>query len=355
MKFEENKKVNIDAVESSETPASKKLGKKFYLYTICPCVVAIAAAIVLFSYVLIPTTFDITLNDDGKIVHATTTEKTVGAFLESHGITLANDDEIDTDISSDIYNGMEIVINRAVSLTVVSGGEEIALRMLDGTVDDALKTAGIEVASLDEVSPSLDTELSSGMTISHVNVEIKYEYVEEKIPYESITEKDSSLLKGTKKVVQKGTPGIKQNKVEVVYKDGEVFSKTVIESKITKEPKSKITHVGTGNTVKATITYYCACEKCCGKYSYQVDGVTYSKTASGKKIYNGMPDPHWIAANFGSFGDKVVINGTTYTIVDRLGSSFSGTYRVDIFTPEGHSQCERLGRKRNVSIKLLDV
>lgn len=61
------------------------------------------------------------------------------------------------------------------------------------------------------------------------------------------------------------------------------------------------------------ITYYCSCEKCCGKWA---DG----HFASGRKVYAGG-----VACNWLSFGTKIKINNKIYTIEDRGARSLFGS------------------------------
>ena len=61
------------------------------------------------------------------------------------------------------------------------------------------------------------------------------------------------------------------------------------------------------------ITYYCSCERCCGKWA---DG----HFASGKKVYDGG-----IACNHLKFGTVVVIDGKNYTVEDRGSNRYFGT------------------------------
>lgn len=103
-----------------------------------------------------------------------------------------------------------------------------------------------------------------------------------------------------------------------------------------------------GTSYKITATHYCACAICNGT------GGT-GTTASGKKIRNGMSDPHYIACNWLPLGTKISVkigNKTTvYTVADRGGSDFdiaptgNNRGRIDIFTPGGHSECYRIGRE----------
>jgi 3D (Asp-Asp-Asp) domain-containing protein len=78
------------------------------------------------------------------------------------------------------------------------------------------------------------------------------------------------------------------------------------------------------------ITYYCPCEKCCGKSG----GIT----ASGTKAQAN----HTIAADWGILpqGTEVLINGQWYTVEDR-GGAINGN-RIDIFV-ESHEEAMQLG------------
>lgn len=94
-------------------------------------------------------------------------------------------------------------------------------------------------------------------------------------------------------------------------------------------------------TIKATITHYCACASCNGKWSYTENGLNCTKTASGIVLYDGISG-NYCAATFGSLGDTILINGTEYIIADRMGGNDG--YRIDIFVSGGHEKCNELGR-----------
>lgn len=82
-----------------------------------------------------------------------------------------------------------------------------------------------------------------------------------------------------------------------------------------------------------TVTAYCPCRKCCGKWA---NGITASGTTATAN--------HTIAAprNF-AFGTKLVINGITYTVEDR-GGAIKGK-KLDIFM-ESHSACLKWGKRK---------
>ena len=98
---------------------------------------------------------------------------------------------------------------------------------------------------------------------------------------------------------------------------------------------------GQWQTVRMRVTGYCACRKCCGKFS---DGIT----ASNHRIRRG--DVFVAADKFYSFGTEMVIPGynhsRTVTVQDR-GRVIKGN-RLDLFF-HSHREAEKWG------VKYLDV
>ncbi len=88
-----------------------------------------------------------------------------------------------------------------------------------------------------------------------------------------------------------------------------------------------------------TLTYYCPCTKCCGKYA---SGITASGTTAtaGRTI---------AASSQYRFGTKMIINGHTYTVEDR-GGAIKGN-KIDIYV-DSHQEALKLGRKTNVPVYL---
>ena len=78
------------------------------------------------------------------------------------------------------------------------------------------------------------------------------------------------------------------------------------------------------------ISYYCACEKCCGAYA---NGIT----ASGAPCQEGVT----CACDVLPIGTMVNVDGQIYTVQDRFGA-FDGSKRIDIYV-EDHDRAEALG------------
>lgn len=94
------------------------------------------------------------------------------------------------------------------------------------------------------------------------------------------------------------------------------------------EPEKTLKSLGT-----YTITAYCPCRKCCGKWA---NGITSSGTTATAN--------HTIAAPKNiPFGTVLVIDGIEYTVEDR-GEAIKGK-KLDIFM-ESHSACLKWGKQK---------
>lgn len=123
----------------------------------------------------------------------------------------------------------------------------------------------------------------------------------------------------------------------------EVETKTVSTSKQNNNNNNKIEENGDNNDNFLgyfTITYYCPCTKCCGKYA---NGIT----ASGKTATAGRT----IAASSQyKFGTQMSINGHVYTVEDR-GGAIKGN-KIDIYV-DSHSEALKLGKQTKVPVYLV--
>ena len=120
-----------------------------------------------------------------------------------------------------------------------------------------------------------------------------------------------------------------------------------VSSKYLSNEKTKIqTTSRGGSTIKQaeagdfqgyfTLTYYCACQKCCGK----TNGITAwgTKATAGRTIATSSQY---------AFGTKLVINGHTYVVEDR-GGAIQGN-KIDVYV-DSHSEALKLGVKKNVPV-----
>lgn len=277
---------------------------------------------------------------------------TVAEVFAEIGISTENC-QIDYSLSAPVENGM--IINVAGAKTVILNADSTSssISAIGSTVADVISLAGISLDGDDYVEPSLDTAIEDGMEITVFRVTVKTETRNEVIKYSTEIKQNSDMDTGTSEIEIAGQNGEKQVEYRVTYINGRETSKEELSSTVTKEPVTEVKVVGTkqgsvepngvqsangysvGQTIKGKYTHYCSCAKCCGKSN----GVT----ASGKKVYTGMPNPYYVACNWLPLGSVISVNGTNYTVVDRGGSGLSSGGRIDIYTPEGHQAAIRGG------------
>lgn len=210
----------------------------------------ICIAVAVFAVIAVPLAFannavTVNLLDSGRTFTAATTAKTVGEFLEKNNIKLGERDILDTSSDLPIEENMDIIIRRAMPLTVNAGADTRDVSMIAGTVSEALNLAGVQVDSDDEVYPSSDSYIRPGMSIDYINVDVKYVKDTKVIGYKEVTREDDSILKGDQEIVQYGEEGEKEIKTKQVYKNGVLSSQEVVSEEVTKEPKNEIIAIGT--------------------------------------------------------------------------------------------------------------
>ena len=240
----------------------------------------------------------------GYELEVITNKRNVAEILEENNIVLEENERVTPDLKEEITEDNKIVI-RDKSI------QEIQVAQIS--------ESGIET-TLDEILESYSPIIEKIVT------------VEEEIPYETITKDASTSGENTRnRVIQQGINGIKQVTYKIKYKNNQEIEKTFLSEVIIKQPVDKIVQVqnnitsrtsstrnpGTGTAIYK-VTGYCACVKCCGK--------TNGITASGTKATAGRT----IAASGQfTFGTKLLINGTTYTVEDR-GGAIKGN-KIDVY------------------------
>ena len=296
---------------------------------------------------------NINIEFNGQINTYTVYEDTVGEALKSLGIIVSDGDKLNYSAEDSVKDGMVVTIKSAKSVSLTVDGKTNKYAMYQGTVADLLSFAKVTLGKDDYTKPSADTELEANMKVTVYRVEYKEVTETETVKYKTVTKEDSSMDLGDTKTVTSGENGKAEVTYKVKYVNGKEDSKTELKRVTTKEAVNKVVKVGTkststvksngvtskngftvGQTIQGRYTHYCACGTC---------GSGTGVTASGKKVYNGMPNPYYIACNWLPMGSVVSVDGVNYTVVDRGGSGLSRTGRIDIFTPEGHAACYRYG------------
>ena len=293
----------------------------------------------------------LTISIDGKEETFVTYKGTVQDVLQEKNIAVGVKDKVQPSLESKVSEKETIKIKSAIPVEITANGVQLEVQSAEDTIgemlkneEDALKEYGIEFdENIDEVSPSLDSQIESDMCIQIINVE-KQELVQnEPINFETIVEKDENLDKSVSKVKSEGVNGEKEVTYEVIYKDGVEASRIITSTKTIVEPQNEIVVKGTGQVYASrggeNIKYK---EKLnCVATAYSGDRTTATGRAPVRNpsgISTIAVDPSFIP-----LGSKVYVEGYGYAIASDTGGAIKGNI-IDLFL-NSSSECWSWGRR----------
>jgi len=247
-------------------------------------------------------TTDLTLTVDGTTTALRVTGDTVAQVLAEEGVSVDSQDFVTPGLDSAVHNGEQIEVSHARTLTATIDGETrtyvttattvgnallmlgvnpssaqislppqteitqaaqvtvetqnmVSLRV-DGstyyfettadTVGDLLAARGVTLGSLDRVTPSADTAITSDMAVVVQRVTTQQKTTTVAVSFTIKSTNTSAITKGTTKVVTKGVDGEATQVWNVTMVDGVAESQTLVSQTTTKQPVTQVQQVGTG-------------------------------------------------------------------------------------------------------------
>ncbi|HWR61948.1 MAG TPA: 3D domain-containing protein, partial [Clostridia bacterium] len=288
-----------------------------------------------------------------------TFKNTVGDVLQENSITLRPEDRINLDMAARLEDGLSIKITRAREITINSDGKDFTLLTVAPDVRSAMEEAGIQLGDKDRIEPGLDTQITGDTKIAVVRVEEKIETQQVKMDFTNQVNKSDKLDKGIVSVVKKGSSGLKEVAIKVIFENGKETKREVAAERIIKAPVNGIIEEGTRTTfvssrgqvtrfvraLKMTATAYDATFESCGKHPGDPNyGITYT----GLKVRPGIVavDPKVIP-----LGTYLYVEGYGEALAADKGGAIKGN-RIDLYF-ESPKDVARYGRK-TVKVYILD-
>ncbi len=187
----------------------------------------------------------IRIEDNGLIGYFVGYENTVADILDNQDIELNEGDIITEETTQPIYDGMNISITRAFGVGLTCDGHATMVSIANGTVEDALNKAGINLGEHDIVEPSLDTELTSFTKITVKRATFEKVTETEEIDFKTVKVADPDMFVGETVTETKGEKGEKVYYYTEKYIDGVFDSKVLDKEEITKEAVDEVIRYGT--------------------------------------------------------------------------------------------------------------
>jgi len=101
-----------------------------------------------------------------------------------------------------------------------------------------------------------------------------------------------------------------------------------------------------GEVITGNATHYAVCCEC--------DEPNTKNTASGHVLQNKV-ECYTVTCNWLPFGAVIEVDGIQYIVRDRGGRWFNTIGNIDIFVPEGTETALKIGRLRNIEIKIVSL
>ncbi len=284
---------------------------------------------------------------DGKEVNVVMRGGTVAESLKKANIPLGERDIIEPSPDTKLTNDVTVRITRKLRINLVDAGEVSEQWVTPGNVGQALEKLKIAVNPGDQVAPEPGTAVKSGDTIEISRYSDKYIEESIKVPFKLERRNDTSMEKGTTRVLRKGQDGLIQKTVKITYRNGKEINREVMGEKVVREPVAKVVAYGTVTVKEVSrggqIRFDRALSMTATAYSH-----TGNNTASGIYPYRGAVavDPTVI-----KLGTRLYVEGYGYAKALDIGSAIKGN-RIDLFF-DTEKEARKWGR-RKVKVYVLE-
>lgn len=291
------------------------------------------------------------VTDNGITKEIKTNQTDIYEILREEGYNLSENDLVNISRIDD--DSMSISIIRAFPVLIVADGETHTVNIAGGTVEYALRKAGITLGENDKIDRDLDKEVYHNMKITVTRVKIVTTETTEPIPFETEYVNSDEYETGYEEVTTEGVDGVRKITTVKTYTDGKLTN-TSVSKNTTKSPVNEVVTRGTAQPydfIAATPASLGLVSGIPENYTRVVSGkaTAYtapagSLTASGRyaKVGNVAVNPNVIP--YGSELYIVAQDGSKaygYAIAaDTGGAMMDGRAVVDLFMDSYEECCQ---------------
>jgi len=303
------------------------------------------------SEIVVQRAVTVTIEDEGQARQHTTSAPQVAEALFEAGIVLYVSDQVTPDLDSPLSEGLLIRIQRAAPLTIRADGETLQARAQAANVGAALAEVGLRLDGLDYVLPPEDAPITPGMTIQVVRVTEALETFDQPIPYATRHQPDPQMPLDERRTLQTGRAGLLRQTERVRYADGVEVSREPLSEEVVQAPQDAIIGYGTKivlydlQTPEGTLQYWRKLRVYASSYHPAALGGD-DVTAIGERLRKGIvgADPRIIP-----YRTQVYVFGYGQGMIADTGGPRSSPYWIDL----GYSDADFVGWHRYVDIYLL--
>ena len=280
----------------------------------------------------------VTIVVDGATSHVKSQAADVAGLLRQADVDVDPGDVVSPSADAVLSSGMTVVVRHAVPVTLMLGGERIALDVIGTTVADALIAAGADPSANPAVTPALSAPLVDDMVITAPAVFARVTREKVAVPFATEQTLDSSLRRGETRLVSEGRPGVSLRVFRTLVTNGIQGAPTLVAEEPVSGPVARVVAVGAGSGARlmnASNTRGAVIKPAPkGGRRMRVRSSGYApgsggadhRTATGAAAVRGViaVDPKVIP-----LGTRVYVPGYGYAVAADTGGAIKGT-RVDL-------------------------
>ncbi len=267
---------------------------------------------------------EITIRDNNQESTLVTSARSVGEALLETGIRLAAADAVKPPLRNWISSGSVIEIQRSIPLTVMVDGQVISAYSNHHEVLSIIEELGITLEGQDYTIPGLDASLEAQDQIEVVRVREEYEFSDEIIPFDSVTQLSNELEIDQIAIIQHGVPGILRQRTLVHSENGIEVSRVPAGESIPQQPINEVVGYGTNivvrtiDTPEGTFEYWRVVRMRVTAYTAASSGKERSHPAYGITA-SGVPAGYGVVSI-----DPAIVPFRSYVYVPGYGRGFAG-------------------------------
>lgn len=236
------------------------------------------------------------LQQPGNAQDVQSAGQTVGEILQEQGIIPSAADLVHPPLETPVSQGMVITYQPAQRITIQADGKSIHAKSSAGTVGAALAQAGIPLIGLDTSLPAESEPLPPQGVIRVIRVYETLSLDQKPLPFQTDYVDSPEVEFGLESIVHPGLPGLAVRRTRARYADGQLISTTEEAETVIIAPQNRVSARGTkivlhtleipGGSVKywraiqMYATSYSPCRSGGSKCSYG--------TASGLPVQRGV-------------------------------------------------------------------
>ncbi|BCW66236.1 hypothetical protein NicSoilB4_09990 [Arthrobacter sp. NicSoilB4] len=182
---------------------------------------------------------------DGAERTINTTSPTVEGLVTELGVASTSELSVPKDAQLAV-SGSFVSISTPKTVSIVADGKAAKTTTTAADVSQLLADAGITLGASDRVSQPGNAPVVNDMVIKVSRVDLsKTADATEAVPFETLTTEDAAMIKGEKKVTQRGVAGSMNKSFKLVLVDGREASRTLVAQSVSTQPVTEKVTVGT--------------------------------------------------------------------------------------------------------------